>query len=54
MIRIKDIVVANKEDILYFMYLSEMNMLYIYLKGIIAPLIIEKVTPDEFDTIVGA
>lgn len=53
MIRVKDITVANKEDILYFQYIAEMNVLYIYLKGVVSPLIINEVTPDEYDTIVG-
>ena len=53
MIRIKDITIANQEDILYFAYVSEMNVLYIYLKGTVSPLIINNVTPDEYDKIVG-
>lgn len=54
MIRIKDITIANREDILYFMYDSNENILYIYIKNIPTPLILKEVTPDDYDNIVGA
>lgn len=49
MLRIKDITIPNTSDVLYMMYVAEMNVLYIYLKGVIAPLVVQEVTPDEYD-----
>ena len=49
MLRIKNTTIPNLSDILYMMYVSEASILYIYLKGVISPLIIQEVTQNEYN-----
>lgn len=51
MLRIKNIILPNTSDILYMMYVSEVSMLYIYLKGVISPLVIQEVSLEEYDNL---